>query len=155
MFHWDSLSLALKVIDVAALAVFVLYVGGVHRAWRKRRRRERSREERDLAASAMGNFVSVGVGGASVLIAGIGILLALQSDTNPLPQRVSTELTAATVFLVASIACGFVTQSYVLTHLHHRERSVAEEPLVMAFGTGQLFGLFLGGAFFLLALFLM
>jgi hypothetical protein len=59
-------------------------------------------DERAMAASSVGSFVTLGIAAAAVLLTGAGVLLGVEGGATPLPHRVFSQLVLATGWLVAS-----------------------------------------------------
>ena len=108
-------------------------------------------DERAMAASSVGSFVTLGIAAAAVLLTGAGVLLGVEGGATPLPHRVFSQLVIATGWLVASLIFGALSASYVINHIHH-PGSVAENRLVNFFGAGQLCALAVGAVYFMLSI---
>ena len=149
-----SLPVWLQVVTVLFLIAFGVYLWAVHRAWKAKTPKGDLRVgEKTLAVTAVGGFITVSVAGASILLAGTGVLLALEPGNTPLPTRVFTDLGVATAWLVVSLVCGAIAAAYVINHIHHKQ-SVAEHPLVMAFAAAQLLAFAVGAIYFFVAILL-
>jgi hypothetical protein len=108
-------------------------------------------DERAMAASSVGSFVTLGIAAAAVLLTGAGVLLGVEGGAAPLPHRVFSQLVLATGWLVASLIFGALSAAYVINHIHHAA-SVAENRLVNFFGAGQLCALVVGATCFMLSI---
>lgn len=108
-------------------------------------------DERAMAASSVGSFVTLGIAAAAVLLTGAGVLLGVEGGATPLPHRVFSQLMLATGWLVASLIFGALSASYVINHIHH-PGSVAENRLVNFFAAGQLWALVVGAIYFMLSI---
>lgn len=108
-------------------------------------------DERAMAASSVGTFVTLGVAAAAVLLTGAGVLLGVEGGAAPLPRSVFTQLVIATAWLVASLLFGAISASYVITHIGHT-RSVAAVRLVIVFAAAQFLALVVGALDFMLSI---
>jgi preprotein translocase subunit SecG len=141
-----------KVTTVILAVVFVGYGLIVYTAWNRRTQSEWSSEAMGLAVNAVGAFITVSVAGASILLAAVGVLIALEPSGRPIPREVFSDLGLATVWLVVSLICGALAAAYVINHIHQK-KSVAEHPLVLAFSAAQFAALVLGAIYFVIAMF--
>ena len=167
LFSLGSLPWWAWVLDLAILAVVVVYVVGTWLSWRTDpvraatlaggtpARATRTLEDMARAVASMGNFRSVNVAGASLLLAAIGVLLGFHSSCQSTPHSAFTQLTIGAIWLVSSLLAGVISGGYELNHIHVTGRSIAENPLVMTAASGQMGALLAGGALFVSSLFLL
>ncbi len=153
MFSWDSLPTSVQIIDIVVWVGGIAYTLAALRAWLTLGATEMLDAERAIAVNAVGTFITINVAAASVLLAGVGVLIGLGFGNEPVPQDVFTELTLAAVLLVISLFCGAVSAAYIVNHVHH-SKSVAENFLVMTTSTAQFISTVGGGVFFVTAFFL-
>lgn len=153
-FSWASLPDGLQAVTVVLGVIFIGFGILVYRAWKGRTRAsDLSSEAKAMAMTAVGGFITVSVAGASILLAGTGVLIALEPGGSSVPADVFTDLGLTTIWLVLSLICGAVAAAYVINHVHQLH-SVAEHPLVMAFSAAQFVALVLGAVYLVIAIFL-
>lgn len=146
--------MALRIVTVALVLLFAGYVVRVYQAWEgKAPKTDLDTEEKIGGVTAVGGFITVGVAAASILLAGSGVLLALEPSNGHITTKAFTDLAIATVWLVVSLVFGVFAAAWIVNHVHHRT-SVAEHPLVMAASSGQFIALILGSIYFVIAFFL-
>lgn len=153
LFDLEVLPTAAGIFDVAVFALAVFYVAFASLAWASRNADSIEDPERELAVSAVGTFITVNIASSSVLLVGVSALIGLGFGSEPVTPTVFTQLTLASLWLVASLSFGAISAGYIVNHVHHA-KSVAENSLVMTTATGQMIsnvcgGIFLATAFFL------
>lgn len=114
---------------------------------------DNSQEQRAMAASSVGSFVTLGVAAAAVLLTGAGVLLGVEGGGTQLARSVFTELILATGWLTLSLILGAISASYVITYIRGTQ-SVAEKRGVMFPAACQLGALVVGAIYFMLSIIL-
>lgn len=153
MFSWGSLPAAVKGLDIGIAVLVVVYTIAANFAWGAQARRAMGDSERGLAVSAIGNFATINVAAAAIILAGVGVLAGLESDPPTDAKGVFTQLSLAAIWLATSLFFGALTAAYVVNHVHRAE-SVAESPWVMTCAVAQLVSVVSGAIFLVIALFL-
>ena len=153
-FDWYSLPLAVQVLDISICVVVVIYTIVVIIARTMRSAGVVSDSERGMAVAAVGNFVTVNVAAASIILTGVGVIAGLQLKGSVDSPQVATQLSLTGVWLATSLLCGGLTAAYVISLLH-RDQSVAQNTWVLGYAVAQLGCTFGGASYLAIMLFLL
>lgn len=146
---WWKLPKSMLVIDGVVAILAIVYPTVAWIAWWRRSQTGRCQSERALAASTLGQVLSLNLTAASVLATGVGWKLADPS----LNEALFAQLSMAAIWLLGAVVFGGLGAIYMIAFLH-KETSLAESHFVVGPAVTQFCFTTAGALFMILAVFL-
>ena len=153
-FSFASLPNAVLIADGCIAGVYLLYIVSVATAWTYHPTSDRGLDERKLAVTAVGSFVTVNVAASSILLTGAYLFFRVGFGGKQVPTDIFTQLVLTSFWFVLSLLFGLISVSYLLNQIHSN-RSVVENRLVIVPAAIQFGGTVGGACFFAITLFLL